>query len=170
MKEIPMRLESLEPLKKIQQKDVDQKNGWYYVNDFKPCCFGAHYAKVHGIEPIEISGWQNEGTTIGKKALKYSHGRSKFMDQTGLSLNETIVLFYLAGLREKNETYKAIDPFSDNDWNYDLRDMIQRLESIKYDQIHKVMSDFDDYLDENSGEITVEESELTFYLTNAYLP
>ena len=138
-----MNLQFLESLKKVPQSEVDQGNSLYIVNKkyFKPCCFGAHLAKALG----EVKEGPIESGRRGRVASFHS-GISKFKELSGLERDEIDILFYLAGLRSKEG--HTINPFSTADWNYSLKEMIERLEKVEYKQVLEIYGEYSEYMND----------------------
>ena len=138
-----MNLQFLEPLKKVPQSDVDQGNFVYILDKthFKPCCFGAHLAKALG----ETKERLLESGRIGRVA-SFHWGIKKFKELSGLERDEIDILFYLAGLRSK--CGHTINPFSTADWNYSIKEMIERLEKVDYRQVVEIYGQYSEYMND----------------------
>ena len=118
----------LQPLKKVPENDFDQDVARYYVHKqkFKPCCFGAHLAKI-----LNCSLFKLDNTTT--KYYYYGDGKDEFLKRTGMSEAECTVLFYELGIVNRYppssiSAGEIRDPFGIFPWLITVKEAIERLE------------------------------------------
>lgn len=98
----------LKPLKSIEQHWFDQEEGTWLRG--RPCCFGARLAKA-------LNLYDDFGEYY------FTLGKDYFLSTLGINEAQMILLFRQAGL-------KTINPFSGQEWNLPVAQVIENLEKI----------------------------------------
>ena len=119
-----MNLKFLEPLKKIPQKDICQMGGFFSLNFFEPCCFGAHLAQALNLKIYTVDG---------DTYFHYADGKKAFLQRTGMSDLECRKLFIQLKIIPEirvcdDNQYEMASPFDVGDWLIPMKEAIEKLE------------------------------------------